>query len=606
MRRASRAARTSVPDSVDPDDPVDSAGHAGMSTPTGPAVGRFVPGRVATRLGVGAAVALVLVPFASALIAWRRGWMPTSDWASVVIRAWDTLAGSPPLVGIYSSATTSGGHTRNVYHPGPLQEWLLAGPVHLFAPSTLGALVGSAALVAACITVVFVVAWRRGGSAMLWGAVGVVALFMLATGPAMLREPLHTPLATFAMLAFLAAAWAVLDHDDWFWPVAVFFASLAGQAQVAFLVPAVVVAVVIVGFRGVDAWRRRPRPPAVGSSSGRGRRVVGVTTVGVAVACWAAPLFDQFFRSGNLWALVATGNGGKPIGASWALSELAKTLAVPPSWIFRDLHLSVVVIGDTHVVWHTSTLEWVSAALVTVAFVAALWRAFRKGPVVVKASGVVATAALAGCFLASAIMPDDPFGMLGHREVWRSAGLFTWWFLGLAAIDVLRPVVGRLPRVSSRSLHRLAAVASAALAVVAVAVTVARSSPAHDTGSVGFGGVEAFTAVATPACDAGPVAVQPTTLVDTPTALGLIAMLDLRGCDVRAVGLDNILPGPRHRPTGSEPTRFTIDGFPIVPEGCHLAATYDPAHPPPRYRDFTSTLDRLQRGGAMYLFACPH
>jgi len=568
------------------------------------------PARWAIRCVIGAAVVLTLLPFGAALIAWRKGWMPTSDWASVVIRSYDSLAGSPPLVGIYSSATTTAGHARNVYHPGPLQEWLLSVPVHLFAPSPSGALVGSAALVAACCAVVLVAAWRRGGPAMLLGAVVAVALFMLATGPAMLREPLHTPLATYAMLAFGAAVWSVLDHDRWFGPVAIFFASLAGQAQVTFLVPVAVVFVAVAAVVSVRTLRTRARDEVPGRRSRRrGSAVVAGVTAAVAVLCWAAPLFDQFFRSGNLWALISTGSEGQPIGPSWSLSEFTKTLAVPPSWLARDLHLSVDVVGGTHVVWHTTTAEWVTASLVFAAFCWGLWRTFdpRSAPhsSARRAAAVVAVASLIGCFLASALMPDDPFALLGHREVWRSAGLFTWGFLAIVAAEESARALPRLGHLSGRAARRVAAAAVVVVVVATFALTLSRSSPARDTGSVGFGGVEAFTAVATPSCAQGPVAVQPTTLVDTPTALGLIAMLTLRGCDVHAVGLENILPGSPHRPTGHEPMRFTIDGFPITPPGCHQVARYDPAHPPPRYRGFTSTLDRLQRGGPLYLFACP-
>lgn len=574
--------------------------HVARTATSGP----HLVNRWAARVGIGAAVLVTLLPFGSAVIAWRQGWMPTSDWASVVVRSYDSLAGNPPLVGIYSSATTSAGHTHSVYHPGPLQEWLLALPIHLFAPSTFGALVGSAALVSLCCAVVFIAAWRRGGlPSLLWGVV-LVALFMLATGPAMLREPLHTPLGTYAMLAFLAAAWSILDGDDWFWPVAVFFASLAGQAQVAFLVPAVIVFGVVVAARVVGWLRRHRSVEARSAPARRTSRVVAVTAIVTAV-CWAAPLFDQFFRSGNLWALYTTGRGGEAIGPSWSLSELAKTLAVPPSWLDKGLHLSVDVIDDSRVVWHTSPAEWATALVVAIVLGWGLWHTARHGPSNRRSLGAIAVAALAGCFVASALMPNEPFGLLGHREIWRSAGLFSWWFVVVVVAAALSRVLPRIGGLAQRWMPRVAPVVTIILVAVAAVAILARSSPAHDVGSSGFGSVEAFTAAADPLCGDGPVAVEPTTLVDTPTALGLIAMLTLRDCEVHAEGLDDILPGRQHRVTGSEPVKLTIDGFPTVPEGCRLAASYDPAHPPARYRGFASTLDRLQRDGPLYLFVCP-
>jgi hypothetical protein len=567
--------------------------------------------RWAARVAVGAATVLTLAPFGSALIAWHRGWMPTSDWASVVVRSYDSLAGDPPLVGIYSSATTSAGHIHDVYHPGPLQEWLLSLPIHLFAPSTIGALLGSAALVSSCCAIVFVVAWRRGGPRWLSSGVVLVALFMSASGPAMVREPLHTPLATYAMLAFLAAAWAILERDDWFWPIAVFFASVAGQAQVAFLVPAVVVLGVVGAARSLSWVRTRralasasaPAPAPAGST--RRSRLIALVAAIVTAACWAAPVFDQFFRSGNLWALYTTGRGGGAIGPSWSLSELAKTLAVPPAWLFKGLHLAVDVVDDTRVIWHTSPAEWVTAVVVAIGLGWGLWHTARHGPSTRRSLGTVAVAAIVGCFLASALMPNEAFSLLGHREIWRSAGLFTWWFLVVVVLGALEAAMPAMHDRFRRWAPRVAPVAALLVVAVVVGATFARSSPARDVGSSGFGSVEAFTAVATPRCADGPVVVEPTTLVDSPTALGLIAMLTLRGCEVHTERLENILPGRRHRVTGTEPTTLTIDGFAGGRAGCHLAASYDPAHPPARYRGFASALDRLQRNGPLYLFACP-
>lgn len=562
-----------------------------------PEAGRQGDPRWVTRTTIGLAVVISVLPFGPAIIAWRRGWMPMSDWASVVIRAYDSLSSHPPLVGIYSSASTATGRAvRNVYHPGPLQEWLLAVPIHVFAPSTLGILLGSAALVSAAIATTFLVAHRRGGWRSLYLAIIMVSAYIVATGPAMLRDPLHTPLATYAMVAFLASAWAVLDRDEWFWPIAVFFASVAGQAQIAYLIPAVIVFAVVITLRIVESRRRVDETP------GGPRRIrVWVTTVIVTLACWAAPLYDQFFGTHNLWFLLGAGSGNKPVGPGWALSELVKMLSIPPAWLSQDLHYSAVVIGGDRVEWRLGAVEW-GTALVGGGLVCwALWQAWKRRSRVHGALGVISVSGLAGCFIAMSLMPDDAFGVLGHREIWRAAGLFTWWFITL---EVVHALSARTLGLSVRRVERPAAFALGVVVVLTVSTTLARSSPANDAVSVGYGSVEEFTRVATPLCEHGPIIVEPTTLVDAPVALGLTAMLELRGCTVHVVNLDEVLPDDHYRVTGYETIRLTIDGFPVRPPGCRLLSTYDPANAPARFRGFDRALGMLQRSGPEYLFVC--
>ncbi len=564
--------------------------------------------RWATSAVFAAAAVCTLVPFGAALIAWQRGWMPTGDWAAVTIRSHDTLAGEVPLVGIYSSATTTAGGTDALYHPGPLQEWLLAVPTHLFAPSTVGVLVGSAALVALCAVGVFGFAWRLGGTPALGTATVFMALFMLATGPGMLREPLHTPLATFAVAAFLVAAVAVLAGDDWGWPATVFFGSLATQAQVAFCVPVAAVAIVVVAGRIVAHRRARH---AAGTPRGSPRRLVaiGATTAVVTLACWAAPLWDQFRGTGNLWALVHTGSSGDHVGASWTVAELVRALSIPPAWLFRGLHLSVEVRGGTEVVWHTAAWQWLSAGLVVVALVVVCWWVARHGSGMHRALGAVAVAALAGCVLATWMLPDEAFSILGHREIWRAPGALVWCFLTVSLVSLAR---GRLatrqgveaPRPARRVGPVVAPLGVVAVVGVALFATIARSSPARDASSAAYGAVETLTAAADRHCGAGPVALEPATLRETPVALGVAAMLTLRDCRVHVATADPVLPGARHRVTGAEPTRLVLTDRGDPPPGCRGTASYDPTDPPARYRDFGGVLQGLQSGGRLDLFVC--
>ena len=112
------------------------------------------------------------LPGASAIVAWRDGWVPVSDWAVPVVFAWDTFSAHPRVIGQWTSLSRF--VNKDLFQPGPLQFWLLAIPERLFAPSPAGALVGSAFVSTAAVVVLFVVAWRRGAPAC-WPAVLVGA-----------------------------------------------------------------------------------------------------------------------------------------------------------------------------------------------------------------------------------------------------------------------------------------------------------------------------------------------------------------------------------------------------------------------------------------------
>jgi hypothetical protein len=125
---------------------------------------------------------VVSSPLVAAAVAWRRGWMPLGDEAAAVAQSWGTLSSRPPLLGLYSTVSGVTDASQTLYHPGPMQLWLLAGPLHLFAPSNAGALFGSALLVAFTLAVLLVAAWRRGGLRRLVPSVAMVSWSTFVVG----------------------------------------------------------------------------------------------------------------------------------------------------------------------------------------------------------------------------------------------------------------------------------------------------------------------------------------------------------------------------------------------------------------------------------------
>ena len=108
-------------------------------------------------------------------------------------------------------------------------------------------------------------------------------------------------------IGYLAAAWGVLDDDRWFWPVAIVFGSVSAQTHVTYLVPLSTVGVAMV----VATVNRRA------STAGRGGPGDGCDVARGHACLLVGPLADQFFGSGNLFALGARGsNTSRPAG--WA------------------------------------------------------------------------------------------------------------------------------------------------------------------------------------------------------------------------------------------------------------------------------------------------
>ncbi len=554
-----------------------------------------------------AAVLVVATPLVAAIVAWRGGWMPYGDEAATVAQSWGTSTTSPPLLGIYSTVTTAADASQTLYHPGPMQAWLLAVPLRLFAPSNAGVLIGSALIVSASLGVLLAATRRSAGLRGLLPMTVLVAALVHGIGAQFLRSPYLDAAAMFTLLGLIGAGWAVMNRDDWFWPVAVACASVSAQAQVAFALPAATVAVAIVVVRGATWLRDRRRG---GGEEGSRRRAVTIAIVSVliGVGCWSGPLYDQFFGSGNLSALIGAGAGAESVGVGWAWNRLVDTLAFPPAWTIGGLRGDGSVLADGTARWRTPTFQVLQAGLFLAVFVWAIGRCVRRRNRALATFGVLALAAVAGAFAAAAAMPDDLYSLIGHTRAWRIAGFIAWAFPALVVTDLVVDVVRRRTSRPAVWLVRAGALACLTTAVLAV-VTLGGASPADDESSNGYGPVARFAEVGSTICESAPegIVVTQDGFANMSVTLGVIAQLQLSGCAVH-VGdeLAKPLPGAWFRATGAEPVTLRVALSADPPPGYRKVATYDPGNPPDRYRGFDGVNLLLQHTHPVHLFVREH
>lgn len=517
---------------------------------------------------------MALTPVWSAAIAFWSHWVPSSDWAVVVSKSLDTFSSHPPLIGQWTSLSSYVGY--DVHQPGPLQFWIQGVFERLFAPSVVGSLIGQALLATGAAVAWLVAAARRGGTRLVGPAAVVLALLFHSLGAETLRSPYNPSAAVIGLIAFMAAAWSILCEDDAFWPVLIFAGSLSIQTHVTYLVPMSCIGLVLVASH-VLRWRHHSGPAR---SRRYVRTLLGVSTA-TAVLCWIGPIIDQFWGSGNLWRLVRAGSQAtNTVGSRFALDRMGEQLGVPPRWLFSPWDYGL---GDP-TLW-----TWVSAALVGSALVAAVVVSRRSGSAPRFRLGVLVLAAGVGACISTARIPDEPLARVESNLwlFWWPIAAFAWFFLAWTLVAVLAPHVRRA--IGERRLVASGApmAALALVAIIASTVFLTRAaSPRQDSVSITYGEVAAFSAVVVPLCDSrsGPIAVTGDVGANAGSMSGVVAILRLHGCDIHTTNWRYF--GKARRVTNRERIEVRILGTPVAPPGFHLIATYDPAHPPARWKDF--------------------
>lgn len=234
--------------------------------------------------------ALVTAPLVVALVAFHRPeWHPLTDLAQTEMRVRDVGTADSPLVGL---AGRIGPWTDPGSHPGPLSFWAMA-PVHRLLGGT--ALAFSAAglvLHLVAFALVLRIAHRRGGIPLMAGVAAACALLVRAYGAVVFLEPWNPFLPVVWWLAFVLAAWSVVE-DGSHLVVAVVAGSFCAQTHLPYLGTVGVgigALIAVCGYRIVT-----------GSPEERRRRIVALATAGlVGLVLWLPPLIDQVADTHNL------------------------------------------------------------------------------------------------------------------------------------------------------------------------------------------------------------------------------------------------------------------------------------------------------------------
>lgn len=261
------------------------------------------------------------VPFVTAVgDSWRGPWRAVGDNARMALESWNTLSGHIPLVGQPNELPGA------PHDLGPLQYWLLTVPVH--ADPARGVLWGAALLAIAAISLAIEAGYSVRGEIGGFLAGGVVVA-MVAWFPGFATRPEDNP--NFSLLIFLAALSACLavlcGHRNW-WPVLVVTASVAAQAHLMFAAASVALVLVAAGTGLADEFRSK--------QGGYSWLVTGLIA---GVACWIAPLDQQFFGTGpgNMSNLLHAASEVRPAGAAFALSSMGSLAAPSSLWWQQDI-----------------------------------------------------------------------------------------------------------------------------------------------------------------------------------------------------------------------------------------------------------------------------
>ncbi len=285
----------------------------------------------------------------------RHGWRPLGDEAVISLRSWSVFTSHAPLVG---QATRL---AHGVFDPGPLEYWLLAIPVRL--DNMHGVLWGGALCCMVAASLAIEAAWSVRGPI---GGLGVsaIVLGLVLWLPGVAVPASWNPwFGMMFFLAALAAGWAVLTGRRAWWPVLVVCGSIAAQAHLMFAIPSAILILLGLAVGVADTVRGRP---------GYRWLIIGVVA---GVACWVAPLIQQFTSPhGNLAALLRSSGGSSGVprtGLGFGLKALTSATEPVPLW-WR----SAPVIYSTSP-YHTISLRaaWFGAAvlvLVAVSMVAAI------------------------------------------------------------------------------------------------------------------------------------------------------------------------------------------------------------------------------------------
>ena len=365
---------------------------------------------------------LLLVP---AIRFTARGWRPLSDDATIAIGAWRSLSLHPPLIGQITSA--AGG--ANASDPGPLEYWLLAPFAHLDPGQ--GVLLGSAILCAVILSVTIHVLWKNVGA---WATIifSLVIADLAITSPTPFLDPVwNNAFGLFWFVAFLGIAFVIGLGNLRYFPILFFMGSVAVDSNLLYL-PSVVylfIAAAICGW-----FTKRPSDHRWIWWSG-----------GVAILCWAGPLYQQFFEARPNMSLLLKSSGiiggGKvpeTEGFGFGLRALSRAASLNPIWASSRPIKPFVSTND--IAHRNELLSLVLVVLFGIAIVA--WR--QKRHAVVSMCVITLSVSLGTIFLFARTPVGDFAAFIWvNLAVW-VLGICIWLTVALAVVIAIRPQIAAM------------------------------------------------------------------------------------------------------------------------------------------------------------------
>jgi hypothetical protein len=378
--------------------------------------------------------AAALVSIASAaILAVGHHWVPVGDHAIFAVRAHDVFSSHPPLLGTWTSASTS--TSVNVNNPGPLYFDALAVPTAIFGSTNAGIAVGVALVNLVSAFGIGVVARRQGGYVVGAAAFTIVAVLAWTLGSEVLVEPVQPGALLMPMLLALMLGWGVARGDLVLLPWLVGVASFILQTYVTY--------VFLIGFLAVWAVVcvvLRLRASHWDPEQLRRVRKIGLISVLVGALCWVQPIYQQFFGSGpgnfgQLWK--AARAPAKTFGPNIGTRLMADVVSLPPFWFRPSYHdfLAVDYVPKSSLPLAVASLLIVAALLALIARTA--FRNTRDVAGTAAATGLVAL--LAGVVTAGRILVGL-FGLISShvfRWLWPLAAFVTFVFL-VAVVQYLQ------------------------------------------------------------------------------------------------------------------------------------------------------------------------
>ena len=346
------------------------------------------------------ALAAAIVPTIVMVVrAITSGWMPLFDAAYFTVRSRDVLNTHSPLVGAWSMGSREIGVWVN--NLGPLQLDLLA-PFTKLDPYW-GTAVGVGLTNIAAVVGVWFTARRMFGPIGVVGAMAATALLQLNVGSLMLieaRQQLALVLPMWCLMWLAAATWRGVR---WAAPWLAFVSSLVLQTHFTYAYQTIAVtvsAVIALVVRHRFTLRELLRP--------------ALACLAVVVTCWAQPVWDQFFGTGNMTKVLdQSGGSSRSVGASKGLRILAETAFVPP--FFSPGSMGDLLREGPRVSLPIALIALACWALLLIAVVVFM----RIRNPALAAMGAVSLVALASSsYAVTKIPPTEQFGIIAQNYYW--------------------------------------------------------------------------------------------------------------------------------------------------------------------------------------------